>query len=81
MHWAAGKLGVVRSMFFDEGKEWGRSRRLISPSMNEHNIAGMVPVISEVRRWREGMAVMFDKFVERRVDRGRRRVRIIGVAR
>ena len=36
------------SMFFDEGKEWGRSRRLISPNLNGHNIATMLPMISKV---------------------------------
>lgn len=35
-------------MFFEEGKAWGRSRRLIAPNLNGHNVAAMLPVISKV---------------------------------
>eukprot|EP00904_Undaria_pinnatifida_P007026 jgi/Undpi1/3453/HiC_scaffold_16.g06825.m1 len=40
--------GMAPSMFFDEGKEWGRSRRLISPNLSGHNIAAMLPMISKI---------------------------------
>lgn len=46
--WAAGEAGMIPSMFFDEGKEWGRSRRLIAPNLNGHNIAVMLPLISKI---------------------------------
>ena len=36
------------AMFFDEGKEGGRSRRIISPNLTGHNIAVMLPMISKV---------------------------------
>lgn len=35
-------------MFFEEGKAWGRSRRLISPNLNGHNVAAMLPIIAKV---------------------------------
>lgn len=41
------------SLFFDEGKRWGRSRRIISPALNgHHNVANMIPAIAKVRRRR-----------------------------
>ena len=36
-------------MFFDEGKQWGRSRRLISPNFVGHNLTAMIPCIVKVR--------------------------------
>lgn len=39
------------SLFFDEGKRWGRSRRIISPALNgHHNVANMIPAIAKVSR-------------------------------
>ncbi|CAM9335165.1 unnamed protein product [Scytosiphon promiscuus] len=35
-------------MFFEEGKAWGRSRRLISPNLTGHNIASMIAIISKI---------------------------------
>lgn len=46
--WASDQIGVKDSMFFEEGKAWGRSRRLISPNLNGHNVAAMLPVMSKV---------------------------------
>ena len=37
------------SMFFEEGKAWGRSRRLISPNLSGHSIATMLPVVAKVK--------------------------------
>ncbi|CAN0309951.1 unnamed protein product, partial [Ascophyllum nodosum] len=31
--WAAREAGLAPSMFFNEGKQWGRLRRLISPNL------------------------------------------------
>ncbi|CAM9573088.1 unnamed protein product, partial [Scytosiphon promiscuus] len=43
------KVGLNPSLFFDEGKEWGRSRRLISPALNGHqNVADMIPAITKI---------------------------------
>ena len=47
--WAAEKLGFTPSMFFDEGKQWGRARRVIAPSLNGHNVAAMIPIMNKVR--------------------------------
>lgn len=47
--WAAEKLGLLPSMFFDEDEKWGRSRRLICPSLNARNVTDMIPTISHVR--------------------------------
>lgn len=47
-NFAAEGVGVYPSMFFEEGKEWGRARRLISPNLNGHNITAMLPIISKV---------------------------------
>ena len=49
MTWAAEQIGVKDSMFFEEGKAWGRSRRLISPNLNGHNVAAMIPVMAKVQ--------------------------------
>ncbi|CAM9310255.1 unnamed protein product [Ascophyllum nodosum] len=46
--WLAKQAGVMPSMFFNEGKEWGRSRRLISPNLVGHNVTAMIPYISKV---------------------------------
>ncbi|CAM9971103.1 unnamed protein product, partial [Ectocarpus fasciculatus] len=46
--WAAEQVGVQSSLFFEEGRTWGRSRRLISPNLNGHNVAAMLPVIAKV---------------------------------
>eukprot|EP00752_Nemacystus_decipiens_P014601 g13003.t1 len=46
--WASEQVGVKDSMFFAEGKVWGRSRRLISPNLNGHNVATMLPVMSKI---------------------------------
>lgn len=47
--WPAMVLELVPSMFFDEGKDWGRSRRLISPSINGHNMLAVLPMMAKVR--------------------------------
>lgn len=45
----AKKVGMMPSLFFIEGKEWGRSRRMISPALSgHHNVANMVPAIAKV---------------------------------
>ncbi|CAN0206214.1 unnamed protein product, partial [Hapterophycus canaliculatus] len=46
--WAGRQLGVNNAMFNQEGKAWGRSRRLISPNLIGHNLTAMLPVISKV---------------------------------
>ncbi|CBN79213.1 cytochrome P450 [Ectocarpus siliculosus] len=46
--WASEQVGVQSSLFFEEGKTWGRSRRLISPNLNGHNVAAMLPIIAKV---------------------------------
>lgn len=46
--WAADKLGFTPSMFFDEGKQWGRGRRIIAPSLNGHNVTAMIPIMSKI---------------------------------
>eukprot|EP00752_Nemacystus_decipiens_P014607 g13007.t1 len=48
MTWAAEQVGVKHALFFEEGKTWGRSRRLVSPNLNGHNVATMLPVISKI---------------------------------
>lgn len=48
LQWAAAQLGIVDSMFFEEGKEWGRSRRIISPHLNGHSVAAMLPIMVKV---------------------------------
>jgi len=48
--WAASQTRLKDSMFFEEGKAWGRSRRLISPNLNGHNVAGMLPIMAKVTR-------------------------------
>ena len=40
-------------MFFEDGKAWGRSRRLISPNLNGHNVEAMLPIMSKVTRPRK----------------------------
>lgn len=35
-------------MFFRDGKAWGRSRRIIAPNLNGHNVAAMLPITSKV---------------------------------
>lgn len=47
--WASEQIRVKDSMFFEEGKAWGRSRRLISPNLNGHNVATMLPDVAKVR--------------------------------
>ncbi len=38
-------------LFFDEGKQWGRSRRILSPALSGHqNVANMVPAVAKVSR-------------------------------
>ncbi|CAN0394924.1 unnamed protein product, partial [Ectocarpus sp. 12 AP-2014] len=47
--WMSNKIGAYPSLFFEEGKEWGRSRRLIAPFLSGHkNVAGMVPSIAKI---------------------------------
>eukprot|EP00903_Cladosiphon_okamuranus_P016174 g14925.t1 len=46
--WAPRQIGVKDSMFFEEGKAWGRSRRLISPNLVGHNIATMLPLVAKI---------------------------------
>ncbi|CAM9310328.1 unnamed protein product [Ascophyllum nodosum] len=46
--WVGKQAEVVPSMFFDEGKEWGRSRRLISPNLVGHNVTAMIAYISKI---------------------------------
>ena len=36
------------AMFFQTGKPWGRSRRIIAPNLTAHNVAGMLPIMSKV---------------------------------
>ena len=49
--WAAKKVGMEPSLFFDEGTNWGRSRRILSPALNGHsNVANMIPTITKVRQ-------------------------------
>lgn len=55
--WSATELELIPSMFFDEGKDWGRSRRLISPNLNGHNVMAMLPIISKV--WHVGEQSQF----------------------
>lgn len=50
MPWMSRSVGLNPSLFFDEGKEWGRSRRIMSPSLNEHNVGNMIPAITKVGR-------------------------------
>eukprot|EP00903_Cladosiphon_okamuranus_P016172 g14923.t1 len=42
LQWAGEQVGVKNSMFFEEGKAWGRSRRLISPNLNGLKVAAML---------------------------------------
>ncbi|CAN0250653.1 unnamed protein product, partial [Scytosiphon promiscuus] len=45
----AKRVGLNPTIFFEESKEWGRSRRLISPALNGHNnVADMVPAITRI---------------------------------
>ncbi|CAN0057062.1 unnamed protein product [Scytosiphon promiscuus] len=45
----ARNVGLSPSLFFDEGKEWGRARRLISPALSgHHNVADMVPATTKI---------------------------------
>ncbi|CAM9461272.1 unnamed protein product [Ectocarpus fasciculatus] len=47
--WMSKTIGVYPSLFVEEGKEWGRSRRLIAPFLSGHkNVAGMVPSIAKI---------------------------------
>ena len=48
MLWAGNQFGLIPSLFFDEGKNWGRSRRIISPLLARHNVASMLPVVVKV---------------------------------
>lgn len=48
-HWPAKKIGLLPALFFDEGKEWGRSRRLICPHLVGNNVADMIPALAKVR--------------------------------
>ena len=48
-HWPAKKIGLLPALFFDEGKEWGRSRRLICPHLVGKNVADMIPALAKVR--------------------------------
>ncbi len=52
--WASAQVRVKDSMFFEEGKEWGRSRRLISPNLNGHNVAAMLPIMAKVTSFASG---------------------------
>lgn len=47
-HWVADVMGFLPTLFFDEGRAWGRSRRIIAPSLHGHNVRDMIPTISEV---------------------------------
>eukprot|EP00903_Cladosiphon_okamuranus_P007588 g7361.t1 len=47
--WMAERIGLGPSLFFDEGKQWGRSRRIISPALNgHHNVANMIPAMAKI---------------------------------
>ncbi|CAN0418983.1 unnamed protein product, partial [Ascophyllum nodosum] len=46
--WAARQAGLAPSMFLNEGKQWGRSRRLISPNLVGHNLTAMIPCIVKI---------------------------------
>lgn len=51
LHWAVKNVGLEPSLFFDEGTNWGRSRRILSPALNGHsNVANMIPSITKVSR-------------------------------
>ena len=64
------------SLFFDEGKRWGRSRRIISPALNgHHNVANMIPAIAKVSRQKSADALVGRTRMRRYIDctpRGRR---------
>eukprot|EP00904_Undaria_pinnatifida_P013623 jgi/Undpi1/9391/HiC_scaffold_27.g11848.m1 len=47
-NWPAEKIGLLPAMFFDEGKQWGRSRRLICPHLVGHNVTNMIPSIAKM---------------------------------
>lgn len=55
-------IGITPSMFFEEGKAWGRSRRIIAPSLNAHNVMDMLEVISTVRRQLVWLHVVLSEF-------------------
>lgn len=46
--WPAIQLGFVPSLFFNEGWMWGRSRRIIAPSLSAHNVLDMLPAMAQV---------------------------------
>lgn len=47
--WMSKRVGLEPSLFFDEGKQWGRSRRIISPALNGHNnVANMIPAMAKI---------------------------------
>eukprot|EP00752_Nemacystus_decipiens_P003173 g2936.t1 len=47
--WMSERIGMDPSLFFDEGKRWGRSRRIISPALSgHHNVANMVPAMAKI---------------------------------
>ncbi|CAN0205555.1 unnamed protein product [Ascophyllum nodosum] len=46
--WAAKEAGLAPSLFFDEGKQWGRSRRLISPNFVGHNLTANIACIVKI---------------------------------
>ncbi|CAN0228567.1 unnamed protein product [Pylaiella littoralis] len=48
LRWMSKEVGLGQSLLFDESKEWGRSRRVISPSLNEHNVVKMIPTITKI---------------------------------
>ena len=50
LSWAAAQVKLKDSMFFEDGKAWGRSRRLISPNLNGHNVGAMLSIMSKVMR-------------------------------
>lgn len=57
LKWPASQVGIGESMFFQEGEKWGRSKRLISPSLSSHNIEGMLSYIYTVA---EGMCTKIE---------------------
>eukprot|EP00903_Cladosiphon_okamuranus_P020514 g18832.t1 len=47
--WMSARIGMNPSLFFDEGKRWGRSRRVLSPALSGHqNVANMVPAVAKI---------------------------------
>ncbi len=66
--WAASQTRLKDSMFFEEGKAWGRSRRLISPNLNGHNVPAMLPIMAKVSRLATAVCEIHVTCVARAMD-------------